>query len=67
MSENSEILINTYKRIASIPGRTKVGLVLASNPGPLRRGPGIYCMGDSAHAQLCPPESGGSVHASKPS
>ncbi len=40
---------------------------VASNPGPLRRGPGIYCMGDSAHAQLGPPESGGFVHASKPS
>ncbi len=59
--------VQSYNYYASRRSRRRDTVKLASNPGPLRRGPGIYCMGDSAHAQLCPPESGGSVHASKPS
>ncbi len=38
---------------------------LASRPGPLRRGPGTYCMGDSAHAQTESPRIWGFVYLSK--
>ncbi len=33
-------------------------LYLASIPGRLKIRPGVYCMGDSAHALVMPPETG---------